>query len=335
MTRLSFKSLAPFLLGGLVVGLLAVFVIISLPESPFDPLSLADDSPVPMIDLPGGTFLMGSESGAADERPVHEVTLSPFRMDVTEITNAQFAAFVKATGYVTLAEQTPDAKMYPGVPTSRLVPGSAVFRLTSVEANQEWSDGPPPWWVYQAGANWKQPSGPGSNLKGQGNLPVVHIAWDDASAYATWAKKRLPTEAEWEYAARGGLVQQEFCWGSERQGLNKKYRANTFQGTFPVQDLGTDGFTGIAPVKSFAPNGYGLYDMSGNAWEWCADWYDVGTYRNSAKDNPHGPDAGTERVRRGGSYLCADNYCRRYLPSPRDKNPPDSSACHTGFRCVR
>jgi formylglycine-generating enzyme len=329
MARSSIKGFAPFLLAGVVVGLLAVVVILSLPERPFDPLSLADDSPVPMIDLPGGTFLMGSTTGAADEQPVHEVVLQPFRIDVTEVTNSQFAAFVKATGYVTLAERTPDAKDYPGAPASKLVPGSAVFRLVQVEPNQEWGSGPPPWWVYQPGANWKHPGGPDTDLKGKGSYPVVHIAWDDAAAYAAWAGKRLPTEAEWEYAARGGLVQQDYCWGKELQGANKVYRANTFQGTFPVNDLGLDEYRGLAPVKQYPPNGYGLYDMSGNAWEWCADWYSPVAYHTQA------PATGTERVRRGGSYLCADNYCRRYLPAARDKNPPDSSACHTGFRCVK
>jgi formylglycine-generating enzyme len=334
---------------GVLLGLIIAVVVISLElTSPkrddFNPLSEADVNPPPMVLIPGGSFTMGTDDGPPDERPAHSVTIRSFRMDVTEVTNAQFAAFVNATGYQTISELPPDPKLYPGVDATLLRAGSAVYKPVDASLDpQTWDQPHPPWWEYMPGANWRHPEGPKSNLRGRMQHPVVHIAWADAVAYANWAKKRLPTEAEWEYAARGGLDRQPFCWGKTLQGEGGRWHANTFQGKFPGKDSGLDGFAGLAPVKSFAPNGYGLYDMSGNAWEWCADWYDSTYYAKSLKDNPQGPATGegdpfsnqAQRVRRGGSYLCDDSYCRRYLPSARDKNPPDSSASHTGFRCVR
>ena len=327
----------PFVLGGVLVGLAVTFVALSLKPAAFDPLREADTTPPPMVAIPGGTFVMGSDTGPEDERPAHPVTLRPFQMDATEVTNGQYAAFVKATGYVTVAERMPDQNRFPGAR-----PGSAVFQLVAASLDERsWETPHPPWWVYREGANWKRPTGPASTLQGRMNHPAVHIAWEDAAAYAKWAGKRLPTEAEWEYAARGGLDRQEFCWGSAKQGDEGKWFANTFQGTFPSQDLGADGHVGTSPVKSFSPNGYGLFDMSGNVWEWCSDWYRRDYYRTAPAENPTGPESGDldggqpQRVRRGGSFLCAEGYCRRYLPSARDKNPEDSGASHTGFRCVK
>lgn len=333
-------SLVPFVGGGLLVGLAVLLVVLSLKPGEFDPLAEADNTDPPMADIPGGTFVMGSDDGYPDERPPHTVSVRPFRMDVTEVTNAQFARFVRATGYQTIAERTPTAEQYPDAPPERLKAGSATFVPVVCSTDPRTWDAPhPPWWKYTFGANWRHPAGPKSDLRGKMNHPVTHIAWADAAEYAKWAGKRLPTEAEWEFAARGGLERQEFCWGSEKQGDGGKYRANTFQGAFPSGDAGLDGFVGLAPVKQYDPNGYGLYDMSGNAWEWCSDWYREDYYRHSPRDNPTGPEAGEggqpERVRRGGSFLCADGYCRRYLPAARDKNPEDSGASHTGFRCVR
>lgn len=333
-------SFLPFVFGGVVVGLVVLLVVLSVKPGP--PQAKPDPADPGMMRLPGGTFVMGSDTGPADERPAHPVTLRPFSIDVTEVTNEQFARFVEATGYVTVAERTPTAEQYPGTPPERLKAGSATYFAVECSTDPRTWDAPhPPWWKYTFGACWKHPTGPGSDLAGKGNHPVTHIAWTDAAEYARWAGKRLPTEAEWEYAARGGLERQEFCWGSAKQGDGGKFRANTFQGVFPHADTGADGFAGIAPVKSFEPNGYGLFDMSGNVWEWCADWYQPDYYLESPKDSPTGPDTGEQdgghpqRVRRGGSFLCADGYCRRYLPAARDKNPEDSGASHTGFRCVK
>jgi formylglycine-generating enzyme required for sulfatase activity len=296
-------------------------------------------APDGMVWVPGGEFWMGTDDGPADERPRHKVYVDGFWMDQTEVTNAQFAKFVAATGYKTVAERPPDPKDYPGAKPENLVPGSAVFVVPPGEVRL---DGPPVWWKYVPGANWRHPDGPNSSIAGKDNYPVVHIAWEDAAAYAKWAGKRLPTEAEWEFAARGGLDRKQFTWGDELT-PGGKWMTNSWQGQFPKEDTAKDGFTNVAPAKSFPPNGYGLYDTSGNVWEWCADWYDSQYYRRSPAKNPPGPDFSPgglqepdkpSRVRRGGSFLCADNYCRRYLPAARDENPPDSSASHTGFRCV-
>lgn len=289
-----------------------------------------------MVWIPSGTFYMGNDKGNPDERPTHLVTLNGFWMDKYEVTNEQFEKFVKATGYVTLAERKPNTDQVPGTPTEALVPGSVVFR-------------PPPgevsltnqlaWWKYVPGADWRHPDGPESNIQDKEKYPVVHVCWEDAVAYAKWAGKRLPTEAEWEYAARGGLDRQPYTWGAEPPDPKK---ANLWQGKFPSEDNGADGFKGTAPVGSFQPNGYGLYDMAGNVWEWCADWYQPDYYAKAPPLNPPGPSASSDpeepnvpkRVMRGGSYLCNDVYCSGYRPSARMKSSPDTGLSHTGFRCV-
>lgn len=321
------------LVGGLTLGVLAIGW-----NREYDPLADADGTPPEMVKIHAGTLWMGRDDGPADERPVHQVEIAAFEMDATEVTIGQFARFVKATGYVTVAERVPDAAKYPDANPALLKPGSAVFTPMAADLR-----GPAVWWRYIGGASWRHPEGPESSVKGKRNYPAVQIAWEDADAYAKWAGKRLPTEAEWEWAARGGSERKPYTWGDTKNGDGGKWFANTYQGDFPARDSGADGFAGLAPVKSFPPNGYGLYDMSGNAWEWCSDWYDPGYYAVSPKENPKGPDRGPlvegerepQRVRRGGSFLCDDQYCRRYLPSARDKNPPDSSANHTGFRCVK
>jgi len=329
----AWQILSALLVVGLVIGVLAF----GGQSDDAAALREADDRPPEMVSVPGGTFWMGRADGPADERPAHEVTVSPFRMDATEVTVGQFAAFVKATGYVTVAERAFDAKRYPDAAPEFRKPGSAVFVPIDVDVNEQ----PGAWWRYVPGANWRHPEGPKSDVRGKKNDPVVQIAWEDADAYAKWAGKRLPTEAEWEWAARGGWDRKPFCWGDAQQGEGGKWYANAYQGRFPAEDTGADGFAGLAPVRSFPPNGYGLYDMSGNAWEWCSDWYDPEYYGASPKDNPKGPVTGPriegemQKVRRGGSYLCDNSYCQRYLPSARDKNPTDSGASHTGFRCVK
>lgn len=328
---------------GALIGVMIVVGYKQTDPSDVTALDLADPTPGEMVLIPGGAFVMGRNDGPEDERPAHEVTLAPFYIDKTEVTNAQFAAFVKATGYVTVAERKPSLTKYPDADPAKLVPGSAVFHPSDVSLDpRTWGAPFPPWWRYVAGACWRRPEGTGTDLQSKANHPVVQIAWDDADAYAKWAGKRLPTEAEWEYAARGGLDRKEYCWGDARQGDSGKWYANVHQGQFPKADAGADGFAGLAPVGQFPPNGYGLYDMSGNVWEWCQDWYDPHYYARSPRANPPGPegsvpglDGVAERVRRGGSFLCDETYCRRYVPSARDHNPTDSSANHTGFRCAK
>jgi formylglycine-generating enzyme len=316
------------------------------PEPEIQPRNAPGPAPEGMVWIPGGAFWMGSDDGQPDEHPRHRVGVAGFWMDKTEVTNAQFARFVEATGYKTVAERVPDPKDLPDfeIPPEGLKPFSAVFipPKEPVSLQGPWEEGHPPWWEAVFGADWRHPEGPGTNIDGKENHPVVHIAWEDAVAYAKWAGKRLPTEAEWEFAARGGLDGAEFCWGDDPPGADGKWQANIWQGDFPIQNSKEDGYERTAPVGSFPPNGFGLFDMSGNVWEWCADWYRHDYYYHSPRDNPKGPEKGdpdqygkAERVRRGGSFLCCDQYCRRYVPSARDKNPPDNPACHTGFRCVK
>jgi formylglycine-generating enzyme required for sulfatase activity len=309
--------------------------------------------PKGMIFIPGGTFSMGnpnpigmSQGGnqdMQDSRPIHRVKVDAFFMDEHEVTNAQFAAFVKATGYVTLAEKVPTKEEFPDALPDMLKAGSVVFTppASSVSLNNFYQ-----WWSYIEGACWMNPEGKNSSIKGMENHPVVHIAWEDAAAYARWAGKRLPTEAEWEFAARGGLSGNLYTWGNVFN-QDGKYMANTFQGRFPESNTAEDGFAGIAPVKKFKPNGYGLYDMSGNVWEWCADWYRHDYYAAQANGaltiNPLGPadsfdpdEPGVvKKVQRGGSFLCNDQYCTRYMVGTRGKGDWRTGTNHTGFRCVK
>ena len=289
--------------------------------------------------VPGGTFHMGSEEGQPDEKPIHEVTVDGFWMDTYEVTNEEFEKFVKATGYVTIAERKPRQEDFPDAPPEALVPGSIVFT-------------PPPgevplhnhmaWWRYVPGANWRHPEGPDTNIKGREKHPVVQVAWFDAMAYAKWSGKRLATEAEWEFASRGGKEKQTYNWGNEKT-PDGKWLANIWQGSFPNGNTLQDGFKLQSPVGSFAANGYGLYDMAGNVWEWTSDWYMPDYYAKSPKQNPQGPQESYDpnepgvlkRITRGGSYLCTEAYCWGYRPAMRMKTSPDTGLNHTGFRCVR
>lgn len=292
-----------------------------------------------MMWIPAGSFIMGNNKGNPDERPEHEVTLRGFWLDKTEVTNEHFQKFVDATGYLTVAERKPDPKDFPGVPAANLVPGAVVFTPPEEAVPL---DNHLVWWTYIPGANWKHPEGPQSNLTGRERHPVVHIAYEDAEAYAKWAGKRLPTEAEWEYAARGSLSQQPFVWGSDQPGA-QGWQANIWQGEFPRQNSKADGFYSTAPVASFPANGWGLHDMAGNVWEWCSDWYRPDSYTTSPKENPRGPSesfdpaepGAKKRVIRGGSYLCSDLYCTGYRPSARMKTSIDTGLSHTGFRCAK
>ncbi|MGV3774655.1 MAG: formylglycine-generating enzyme family protein [Verrucomicrobiales bacterium] len=293
-----------------------------------------------MVWIAPRTFLMGSANGNPDEQPVHEVSVRGFWMDKTEVTNAEFEKFIQATGYKTVAERAPQ---FEGVDDEMNVPGSLVFTppLESKPGANE-NEAVLERWSYVPGANWRQPEGQGSTIKGRENYPVVHIAWEDAVAYAKWAGKRLPTEAEWECAARGGVNDQPYIWGSEKL-PGGKWPANIFQGEFPQENTALDGFTGAAPVASFPPNAFGLHDMAGNVWEWCSDWYRPDYYQKSPKISPPGPPDSYDpnepgmpkKVVRGGSFLCSDSHCTGYRPSARMKVATDTGLNHTGFRCVR
>ncbi len=308
-------------------------------------------APDGMVWIPGGEFTMGSieENPATSALPLHHVKVEGFWMDETEVTNSQFKAFVNATQYKTVAERPLDweelkKQVPPGTPkpdADVLQPGSMVFTPPAEPVTlNDYSQ----WWRWVVGANWQHPDGPASSLEGRDNYPVVHIAYEDAQAYAKWAGKRLPTEAEYEFAARGGLNGKTFSWGDE---LNPqgKYLANYFQGAFPIHDTAEDGFKGASPVKSFPPNGYGVYDIIGNVWELCSDWYSVEVSQNSSVVliNPAGPSAtkdpddpyAVKHVSKGGSFVCSDQYCSNYKPSGRQGSAYDSGMNHTGFRCVK
>jgi sulfatase modifying factor 1 len=319
-------------------------------------------APAGMVWIPGGEFSMGAQNppdendtvgmqATTDSRPIHRTYVDGFWMDRTEVTNEQFAAFVKATAYVTVAERTPRAEDFPGAPPEKLVAGSVIFSPPdhAVPLDSHFR-----WWAYSNGANWRHPLGPDSSIAGKEKYPVVHVAYEDAEAYATWAGSRLPTEAEWEFAARGGLTGQVYPWGdafrkapSTGSGQDQ-WMANTHQGHFPDHDTGSDHFVGTAPVAQFPANGYGLYDVGGNVWEWVSDWYRPDYYAQLAADagvarNPQGPASSFDpaepgvpkRVHRGGSFLCTDQYCSRYMVGTRSKGEVTTGTNHLGFRCVR
>ena len=318
-----------------------------------NPAAAPGIAPAGMVWIPGGEFSMGSTAESeslcglpgvtSDALPVHRVYVDGFWMDATELTNQEFERFVQATGYVTIAERTPTKEEFPDAPPENLVAGSSVFTPTkeAVPLDNYFQ-----WWRYQKGTNWRHPEGPRSSIKGKEKYPVVHITYDDAVAYANWAGKRLPTEAEWEFAARGGLMGMLYPWGNNFR-FNDKAMANTYQGKFPVKDTGADGFASLAPVASFAPNGYGLYDVAGNAWEWVSDWYTPNYYAELARSggvirNPQGPSAAFDpsepdvkkRVQRGGSFLCTDEYCTRYMVGTRGKGEVSTASNHLGVRLV-
>ncbi|MGF1584303.1 MAG: formylglycine-generating enzyme family protein [Bacteroidales bacterium] len=326
----------------------------SQPNALSTDLQTATDSiPQGMVWIPAGTFMMGGDNNQADpdEYPKHQVTVSGFWMDETVVTNSQFREFVESTGYVTTAEIAPDWEDMkqqlpagtPKPPDEAFVPASLVFSSpeNAVNLNNYHQ-----WWSWMPGANWQHPQGPGSNIENMDNFPVVHISWYDATAYAEWAGKRLPTEAEWEWAARGGLEGNIYPWGNEHIEKGQP-KANSWQGSFPDRNTVWDGYNDTSPVGSFEPNGYGLYDMAGNVWEWCSDWYHYDYYKMISHpegiENPRGPDSSydpqeptaAKKVMRGGSFLCNDSYCSGYRVARRMKSTPDSGASHTGFRLVK
>ncbi|MDH4279081.1 MAG: formylglycine-generating enzyme family protein [Acidimicrobiia bacterium] len=300
-----------------------------------------------MVAIPGGTFTMGSDRHYPEEAPAHKVRVDGFSMSPVPVTNRQYADFVAATDYRTVAERPLDPADFPGAPPENLVPGSLVFTMTPGPVDLRHLS---QWWTWTPGACWRHPEGPGSTVDGRLDHPVVHIAFEDAEAYAYWAGQELPTEAEWEFAARGGLEGKGFVWGDEAV-PGGRYLANFWQGEFPWRNTAADGFAGTSPVGSFPPNGYGLYDMAGNVWEWTTDWY---TDRHPAEPdkpccvptNPRGPsiDASYDpaqpqfriprRVIKGGSFLCADEYCQRYRPAARRPQMIDTGMSHCGFRTV-
>ncbi|HKV74454.1 MAG TPA: formylglycine-generating enzyme family protein [Gemmatimonadales bacterium] len=312
-------------------------------------------APEGMVWIPGGEFSMGAEDppsmsdtvgmqATRDSRPVHRVYVDGFWMDRTEVTNAEFSAFVKATGYVTVAERTPRAEDFPGAPPENLVAGAVVFSPP---------DQPVPldnhfqWWSYVKGASWRHPFGPANSITGKEQFPVVEVAYEDAVAYTKWAGKRLPTEAEWEFAARGGLSGKRFPWGDDFN-PGGKWMSNTHQGHFPDHDTGSDGFPGVGPVAQYPANGYGLYDVAGNVWEWTSDWYRPDYYSALASPgvvtrNPQGPEipfdpsepTEKKRAQRGGSFLCTDQYCSRYTVGTRGKGEVSTGTNHLGFRCIK
>jgi formylglycine-generating enzyme required for sulfatase activity len=289
------------------------------------PMAASPRDSAGMVRLPGGAFLMGTEDADGfpgdGEGPVREVHLSPFAIDATTVTNAAFTRFVAETHYRTDAETFGWSFVFYKLLSEEVL---ATRPQLVVEA---------PWWCALPGACWNHPEGPQSDLSGRMDHPVVHVSWNDAVAYCRWAGKRLPTEAQWEYAARGGLGQKRFPWGDELR-PGGEHRCNIWQGRFPDENTLEDGYLGTAPARSFQPNGFGLYNMAGNVWEWCADWFSADFHLTGPRTDPAGPPAGTARVMRGGSFLCHHSYCNRYRVAARYQNTPDSSTSNTGFRCV-
>jgi len=293
---------------------------------PIGSTTARDGVPERMVSLPGGTFLMGTDYAEAfpqdGEGPVRAVKLDPFRIDKYPVTNDRFREFVENTGYRTEGE---------------IFGWSFVFWAHVAEDRFEElvedTVAAAPWWCKVRGARWDAPEGPGSDLARRGDHPVVHVSWNDAQAYCRWTGQRLPAEAEWEYAARGGLEQKLYPWGDKLR-PDGEHRCNIWQGEFPRNDTGDDGFTGTCPVDAFPPNGFGLYSMTGNTWEWCADWFDPEFHRTAGRDNPKGPATGSARMMKGGSFLCHKSYCNRYRVAARSSNTPDSATSHMGFRCV-
>ena len=318
------------------------------------PARPADTVHTGMVRIPGGELAMGmadprghvhgGTQAMEDARPLHRVSVRSFWIDRTDVTNAQFSRFVRATGYLTIAERQPNPKDFPSTPAEALKPGAIVFTRPEQPVSL---DDPYRWWAYVPGANWRHPLGPKSTIAGRDDDPVVQIAYDDAAAYAGWAGKRLPTEAEWEFAARGGLEGKLYAWGDS---LNPggRWMANTFQGHFPDRDTKRDGYAGIAPVVRFPANGYGLYDIAGNVWQWVSDWYRRDYYAQlfaagAVAHDPQGPPSSydptepgiAKRVQRGGSFLCTDQYCTRYMVGARGRGELSSASNHVGFRCVK
>jgi len=280
-----------------------------------------------MVKLDGGEFLMGTDGPEANvqdgEGPVRKVTLAAFYIDLSPVTNLQFAEFTRATKYVTESERLAWSFVFQGhIPSGQF---ASLVEQTVPGVS---------WWCKVKGADWRHPEGPDSSVEARGGFPVVHVSWNDAAAYCRWAGKRLPTEAEWEYAARGGLEQQLYPWGGELV-PEGKHRCNVWQGEFPVLDLAEDGYAGTSPVDAFAPNNYGIYSITGNTWEWCADWFDATYHVMATRNNPVGPGQGNAKVMKGGSYLCHASYCNRYRVAARTSNTPDSATTNIGFRCVR
>jgi formylglycine-generating enzyme len=317
------------------------------PASPHQTPNATERPPRPerdMVWVPGGTFQMGSDRFYPEEAPVRKVKVNGFWIDTHTVTNDQFSRFVADAGHVTLAEKPANPDDYPGAKPELLEPSSVVFRkpATPVDMNNAYN-----WWTYVKGANWRNPRGPGTTIDGLGQHPVVHVAFEDVEAYAKWAGMALPTEAEWEFAARGGIEGADYSWGNDFA-PDGKLMANTWQGRFPYQNLLEDGYEWTAPVGTFPANGYGLYDMAGNVWQWTTDWYQPHEAIVKAcctLDNPHGGDRDRSidprdvariprRVMKGGSYLCAPNYCHRYRPAARMAQAIDTATCHVGFRCI-
>lgn len=302
------------------------------PQRPNDGESTVNEDPniastsqdIEMVEIPAGSFSMGNPRGDGypqdGETPVHTVDIVSFSMATTTVTNEEFAVFIAATGYVTDAERFGWSFVFGG-----LLPDDFEPTRSAIEA---------PWWRQVMGANWRSPEGPQSSLAGRSDHPVVHVSWTDAQAYCQWSGMRLPTEAEWEYAARGGTQHQAYWWGNDLE-PNGEHSMNAFQGEFPLNDSASDGYAGTAPVKAYDPNPYGLFNVLGNVWEWCADWFDPSFYEHSATVNPLGPASGTHKVMRGGSYLCHASYCYRYRVDSRSANTPDSSSGNIGFRVAR